>query len=31
MFGVFVLSVERILLTLFSCHEQIREQKRAGV
>ena len=32
MFGVFdVLSVERILLTLFSCDEQIREQKRAGV
>lgn len=26
-----VLSVEKILLTLFSCDEQIREQKRAGV
>lgn len=31
-FGVCdVLSVEKILLTLFSCDEQIREQKRAGV
>jgi hypothetical protein len=31
-FGVCdVLSVEKILLTLLSCDEQIREQKRAGV
>ena len=32
MFGVFdVLSVERILLTLFTCDEHIHDQKKAGV